>query len=433
MKYLSFCLLILSPFVALGQSYTTYFTGNTTNVNANAAGGICLMGGATENDEAMRWFLQRAGGGDVLVLRTSGSDGYNDYLYSDLGLNLNSVETIVFNNPSAAFDTYVHQQIMEAEAIWFAGGNQWNYVSYWRDTPVDSLINDAIVNRNIVIGGTSAGMAIQGGFYFSAQNGTVTSAAALANPYDDKVVVDSSAFIQNEYLRDVITDSHYDDPDRKGRHIAFLARIYSDYGIAGKGIACDEYTAVCIDGNGLARVFGGYPTNDDNAYFIQTNCELDDVTPENCSPNNPLDWNLNGDAIKVYKVKGTNSGAYAFNISDWKTGSGGVWENWSIDNGDLVETLGNPIDCTPSDFTIIDASESLKIAPNPCRETVKIETENNAILEIMIMNLDAKVLKSVKDLNTSNFSLDTYTLPPGFYVLKVQTKNGTVHRKLLKS
>ena len=37
------------------------------------------MGGASENDAAMAWFLERAGGGDVLVLRASGSDGYNDY------------------------------------------------------------------------------------------------------------------------------------------------------------------------------------------------------------------------------------------------------------------------------------------------------------------------------------------------------------------
>ena len=35
-----------------------------------------MMGGSVENDNAMRWFLERADGGDVLVLRASGSDGY---------------------------------------------------------------------------------------------------------------------------------------------------------------------------------------------------------------------------------------------------------------------------------------------------------------------------------------------------------------------
>ena len=55
------------------------------------------MGGATEDDNAMKWFLQRANGGDVLVLKT-GSNGYNAYFYSELGIPLNSVETIVCNN-----------------------------------------------------------------------------------------------------------------------------------------------------------------------------------------------------------------------------------------------------------------------------------------------------------------------------------------------
>ena len=45
---------------------------------------------------------------------------------------------------------------------------------------------------------------------------------------------------------DVITDTHYDDPDRKGRHVVFLSRILNDYATIGKGIACDEYTAVCM-------------------------------------------------------------------------------------------------------------------------------------------------------------------------------------------
>ena len=39
-------------------------------------------------------------------------------------------------------------------------------------TAIDSLINAGIQNRNMAIGGTSAGMAILGGYYFSAQYGT---------------------------------------------------------------------------------------------------------------------------------------------------------------------------------------------------------------------------------------------------------------------
>ena len=49
---------------------------------------------------------------------------------------MNSVETIVFHNASAANESYIHERIEKAEAIWIAGGNQWNYVSFWRLRPL---------------------------------------------------------------------------------------------------------------------------------------------------------------------------------------------------------------------------------------------------------------------------------------------------------
>ena len=169
MRKLIFLFFFISWFTGYSQSYTSYFTGNTNDTITSPLGGICLMGGATEDDNAMKWFLEQANGGDVLILRTSGSDGYNQYLYSQLGISVNSVESIVFNNPSASNQNYIHSKILQAEAIWFAGGNQWNYISYWRDTPIDSLIRHVLSTRNIVIGGTSAGMAILGEYYFSAE------------------------------------------------------------------------------------------------------------------------------------------------------------------------------------------------------------------------------------------------------------------------
>ena len=61
-------LLYLLPFTGLGQNYTSYFTGNSTDVVTSPSGGVCLMGGASEDDNAMKWFLQRANGGDILIL-----------------------------------------------------------------------------------------------------------------------------------------------------------------------------------------------------------------------------------------------------------------------------------------------------------------------------------------------------------------------------
>lgn len=420
--------LILFGFAVNGQSYTSYFTGNDTDYAVNGLGGVCLMGGATEDDDAIKWFLERANGGDVLVLRTSGSDGYNDYLFSELGVSVNSVETIKCNSAEASYDPYVLMKVAQAEAIWFAGGNQWNYVSYWRNTPVDSLINLSIKERDIVIGGTSAGMAIQSQYYFSAENGTVTSDEALADPYRNDVTVDSTPFIENEFLQNVITDTHYDDPDRKGRHVVFLARMLTDHGISPRGIACDEYTAVCIDQNGIASVFGKHPSYDDNAYFIQPNCELDNYAPENCSSGSPLIWNLESNALKVYAVKGTSSGSNTFDLKDWQTGEGGEWQTWYVENGNLVETEGEQINCNTLSVNNTSKNQTFTLSPNPALDqTTLICTECvEGKYKIEVYDSIGK-LKHIEEFSLNNqFRLDVSKLPIGVYSVKISRDNTPV-------
>jgi cyanophycinase-like exopeptidase len=384
MKNLIFLLLLL-PMTTYGQNYTSYFLGNPTNIATTPKGGVCLMGGASEHDNAMRWFLQQANGGDVLVLRATGSDGYNDYILNQLGVTINSVETIVCHNALATQETYIHDKIKQAEAIWFAGGDQWTYITYWRNTPIDSLINKAINERRAVIGGTSAGMAIQGAYYFSAQNGSVTSSTALNNPYNSLVTVANEPFLQNQLLEDVITDTHYDNPDRRGRHVVFLSRIMNDHQVVGKGIACEEYTAVCIDTLGHCKIYGEYPTYDEDIYFIQPNCELPDLNPETCIAAMPLTWNKGGAALKVYHAKGTLNGTQTFELSDWKTSSGGVWEHWYVDNGVLTVTSGTAPNCATNGLMEMD-QQDLILYPNPSDNGMFLINRDD-VVEIQITDL----------------------------------------------
>lgn len=428
-------ILTILPFFSFGQNYTSYLTGNATDIITNPLGGICLMGGATENDNAMKWFLQRANGGDVLVLRTTGSNGYNSYLYSGLGISVNSVETIVCNNAMASNEPYIIQKIQQAEAIWFAGGDQWTYISYWRNSPINTAINQAIQQRNVVIGGTSAGMAIQGKYYYSAQNGTVTSSTALSNPYNSLVTVDSSPFINNNFLENTITDTHFDNPDRKGRLFSFLARIKTDYGVSARAIACDEYTAVCIDTNGIARVFGGFPTYDDNAYFIQSNCELAIQTPENCTSGNPLTWNLGGLAVKAYQIKGDATGSKTFNLNNWQSGIGGTWYNWSASNGNFFEQTGTAINCSPLAINNISTNSAIYVYPNPTKGKLTIRTHDSLINENKINlynNLGQKFTLTTTQAGTE-YTADLSSLQNGIYYLVTEGKDGKkLFNKIIK-
>ncbi|MFD2823864.1 T9SS type A sorting domain-containing protein [Lacinutrix iliipiscaria] len=418
-------LIILVSQLGFSQNFTEYGTGNVVGIDVTPDFGICLMGGATEHDEAMRWFLRKANGGDILVLRASGSDGYNDYFYSELGVAVNSVTTFVINNEAGALDPYVLNKVANAEAIWFAGGDQYNYVSYFKDNAMEDAINHFVNVKQGVIGGTSAGMAILGSAYFSAQNGTVTNAQALSNPYHSRMTLGYNDFLDIPYLEHITTDSHYDDPDRKGRHSTFLARYIQDNGLRAFGIACNEYTAVCVDSDGKGYVYGDYPNYEEHAYFLQANC-VEDFEPENCTNGSPLNWNRSGEAIKVCKVPGTNTGENYFDLSDWMTESGGEWFNWSIDNGSFNTSITVNPECDLLSVSDFDEA-SVSVFPNPFIDTIHIASD--ALVEGVI--LYDVTGKSIQITNTIE-GIDTSLFASGVYFLKLKIDNKTQTFKLVK-
>lgn len=395
-------ILALLPISFFAQDYTSFFTGDVADVSTNHLQGTCLMGGASEDDEAMRWFLQRADGGDVVVLRASGSDGYNNYFFSELGVTINSVETLRIENPAGAIDPYVLQQVENAEAIWFAGGDQFDYVSYFKDTAMETALNNFVNVKGGVIGGTSAGMAIMGSSYFDAENGTVTNAQALVNPYANRVSLGYNDFLEIPYLENVITDTHYDDPDRRGRHSVFIARIFQDLGVRSFGIACEEFTAVCIDENGLASIYGAFPSEDDFAYFIQPNCE--NGAPEVCQASTPLTWTKNNDALRVYKVPGTQNGDVAIDLNTWEVTGTGDWEHWVIEVGNF-SAITNGQDPACAAILGIDSNtfSAIKGYPNPFSNSFRL---TNAIgASISVYTITGVLQKTISNYNGHEIQL----------------------------
>jgi cyanophycinase-like exopeptidase len=411
------------------QNFTSYRTGSTTDLMTSPTGGTCLMGGRTEDDNAMRWFLERANGGDVLVLRASGSDGYNDYLFRELGLTLNSVETIVFNDATASAEAYVQNAIRNAEAIWLAGGDQSRYVDYWRGTAIDSLIRAAVTNRKVVIGGTSAGMTVLGGLYFSAANGTVSSDEALADPLGDKTRIDSARFLGAPYLNRVITDTHYSERDRQGRHLAFLARAQHDFSGEVYGIACDEYTAVCIDTAGVARVYGT-AGEEDHAYFLQVNCDSTHNQPETITFGEPLTWDQGGLAIKVYRIAGTATGTRSFDLTDWQTGNGGEWWDWSATNGTFTATTGEFPTCLIFGTTDFTDDPAVVVSPNPVTEVLSVSSPWR-VRSVRIVDRAGREVRAPQAVAVSSFTLSVAELSAGGYYLLLRGDRRYVRRAFI--
>ncbi|MDG5491735.1 T9SS type A sorting domain-containing protein [Psychroserpens sp. SPM9] len=419
------CFFMLVSYFGVAQSYTEYATGSATDVVTNHEFGICMMGGASENDDAMTWFLEKANGGDVVVLRASGSDGYNDYMYSELGVTINSVTTFVIHNASGALQPYVLEKVANAEAIWFAGGDQYDYVSYFKDNAMEDVLNTFINVKQGVIGGTSAGMAILGGGYFSAENGTVTNAQALSNPYHNRMTLGYNDFLEIPFLEHVITDTHYDDPDRRARHAAFLARYATDNNTRAFGIACNEYTAVCIDSSGRAYVYGEYPDYPEYAYFLQSHC-VGDYLPETCVDGQALTWNQGGEALKVAKIPGTYAADNYFDLTNWSDEQGATWEDWSVTNGSFsTASTVNP-DCDLLSVADVD-SVSIAVGPNPFQDILTI-TSQLTKFEVKLYDSFGKLISHYKNQS----EIETSGLASGIYFLNVSAEGVQGNFKLVK-
>ncbi|HEY6268720.1 MAG TPA: cyanophycinase, partial [Candidatus Acidoferrum sp.] len=283
-----------------------YFrAGNSVDSSAKPRGGFALMGGGAKQDAAFRFLCERANGGDFLILRANTEDDYAQQVNKETlaVCPLNSVGTIVFTEREDSDDPKIVEIIAHAESIFFAGGDQSNYIRFWQDTPVQDALNRHIAAGKPV-GGSSAGLAVLGEFSFASIIDTIHSPEALADPYGNKVTI-SRDFLRIPLLDGTITDTHFAKRDRMGRLVVFLARILQDgWAKEVRAIAVEENAAVLLEPDGSAKVAGEGP-----AYFLAVK-----NAPEACRRKTPLHFS----GIAVHRAP---PGA-SFNVREWK-GTGG--------------------------------------------------------------------------------------------------------------
>ena len=295
--------------------------GSTTDRVAFTSGGTVLMGGGTDVDAAIQWMIGKSGGGDVVVLRSTGTNAYNGYIFG-LG-TVNSVQTLLINTTAEGDNACVGETIRRAERVFITGGNQQDYVNYFKGKAVGEALNYLINTKHAPIGGTSAGMAIAGQYYHP--GGAPDDITVLQNPA--AIAIGNNLLTEN-LLANLVTDTHFSQRNRQARLMSFMASAIYNFGVTWqnvRGAACDEATAYALDANGTGKVFGT-----SYCFFAKAT-----GAPEILAPGAALTWNLNRDALNVYRVQGTASGANTFNMGTF-TGTGGTTQFWSSDRGTLT-------------------------------------------------------------------------------------------------
>lgn len=238
---------------AQAAGYTHYLLGQTrVKTSGKVEPGLLLMGGGVRDPEALRWFMRKAGGGHVVVLRTSQGGELGEEFFHRIG-GVASVETFVFHGPEAAHDPAVLRRLRRADGIFLAGGDQARYVRYWRGSPLLKLL-DAHVRAGKPLGGTSAGLAVLGQYLYGAMDGgSQTSPRALADPFGDGNTIETD-FLHLDVLRGIVTDTHFSERKRLGRLLAFMAKAERLSGQTVLGLGVDEDAALTVEGDGQARL-----------------------------------------------------------------------------------------------------------------------------------------------------------------------------------
>lgn len=225
-------------------------------LGAQMPGKLLVVGGGSENynswsDAPYGWAVQQAPNKRVAIIGTdtNPTSWLPTYFVARGAIFAKNfpVATQAAANTQAIYDSLVTYDM-----IFFRGGNQANYYNRYRNTLLQQAV-EAVFNRGGVIGGTSAGLHILSKVVYTAVNGSVYPDEALANPHNPYMTLSDNFF---QFLPGVVFDSHVAERGRFARTLGFVAKWKFDRNQDILGIGVDDKTAVCIDQNLNATVYG---------------------------------------------------------------------------------------------------------------------------------------------------------------------------------
>ncbi len=285
--------------IASPKCVVTVFPRYGTYVRTARLGGPGLLldgGGALEAPaSSLAWLHRRIVGntghraGNVVVLRASYGNIYDKPFYRDG--NFASVQTVLIPPCAPRNEIDSAANIVDgADAVYFAGGDQSHYVA-WEGSALMEAVK-RVYARGGVVGGGSAGLAIQGAVVYDSVAGDrlnqeTTTRDATADPLESRISFTAGLFAWPS-LADTITDTHLVVRDRLGRLVAFLARILHDRVLPNArvvyGLGIDQASSVVVDAGGMATVLNAKGGR--GAYLLRAD------TPPELRPGMPLRYTV---------------------------------------------------------------------------------------------------------------------------------------------
>lgn len=211
-----------------------------------ARGLLMAIGGAedrTPESPILKEFVRLAGGKRAnVVVMTVATDSPEEvgaeYIEVFEKIGVKSVQVVdVANRADAAAEENLNA-VREASGLFFTGGDQLHITSLMGGTELQKIVHE-LYEKNVVIGGTSAGAAMM-------SNSMILSGDAEEAPKLGGVEIGPGM----DLIVGCMIDTHFSQRGRHGRLLTAVAHYPQDM-----GIGLDENTAMIVD-KGEMRVMG---------------------------------------------------------------------------------------------------------------------------------------------------------------------------------
>lgn len=229
-------------------------------------GTLVIVGGGKLDDSIVSRFVELAGGNDanIVIIPTAGGrdfydqdSGQSDY-FRDAGAD--SVAVIHTDDKEVANSDKFIKPLKTATGVWFSGGRQWRLVDAYAGTKVEEELWK-LLERDGVIGGSSAGASIQGSYL--ARGDTETNQIMMGDH------AEGFGFVKN-----IAIDQHV---IARNRHFDMLNILKNKPELL--GISIDESTAVVVEGNEFEVIGRSYVIIYDGTFWSREGSDLKQLPP----------------------------------------------------------------------------------------------------------------------------------------------------------
>lgn len=228
-------------------------------------GTLVIVGGGRLSDDIVNRFIELAGGTDapIVVIPTAlGADSYDDRSARFLKRRGAKNVTVLHTNDKkeANTDKFV-EPLKTAKAVWFGGGRQWRLVDAYAGTKTEKMFWK-VLERNGVIGGSSAGATIQGSYL------------ARGDTKNNQIMMGDHE-VGFGFLKNVAIDQHVLARNRQFDMFDILKKRKE---LLGLGI--DEDTAIIVQHDKFEVLGSSYVLVYDNSFWSREGTSLKTIPDE---------------------------------------------------------------------------------------------------------------------------------------------------------